>query len=82
MEDQALKYVGVLMRQVFFSIHRGYEAMIKRFGVTQETLNGWNELIDTGMPISHRSLNCPTHLYCRAKRNADPYVVPNSILLG
>jgi hypothetical protein len=51
-EDQALKYVGVLMRQVLLNIHHGYEAMIKRFGVTQETLDAWTDLIDEGTPSS------------------------------
>lgn len=70
MEDQALKYVGVLMRQVALSVHRGYEAMIKRFGVTQETLDAWTDLVDEGMPSAFGLsplFKLSTHSYYRAK---------------
>jgi len=70
MEDQALKYVGVLMRQVFFSIHRGYEAMIKRFGVTQETLDAWNDLIDKELKEMRIRMWCRFR-FCWARRRAD-----------
>lgn len=49
--NQALRYVGLLMRQVFLNIHRAYHVILRKYGIPVETLEAWSSNIDQGEPL-------------------------------
>lgn len=48
-ESQKLQYAGVLMRQVFLNVHRGYHRILLNHGLDQATLDAWSAKADDGM---------------------------------
>lgn len=44
MENEVLKYAAILMRQNFLKVHQAFQGILRRNGISQETLDEWSRL--------------------------------------